>query len=144
MNKFAPSFDMDRPYLRHAARSHDSITITGSKFMNTTEPFLALALGVPLMLAGCATRESVEQVQAAATAADTYAGTADNHAMAADGHAADARNKANQATGIGNNAMAAAQNADSKASEAQTGLIKADARIAYLENKLLPHKKHKV
>jgi len=112
--------------------------------MNMTKPFLALALGVPLMLGGCATRESVEQAQAAATAADTHAGTADSHALAADNHATDARNKADQATGIGNNAMAAAQSADSKASDAQTGLVKANARIAYLENKLLPHKKHKV
>jgi hypothetical protein len=112
--------------------------------MNMTKPFLALVLGVPLMLAGCATRESVEQAQAAATAADAHAGTADSHALAADSRATDARKQADQATGIGNDAMTAAQNADSKASGAQTGLIKANARIAYLENKLLPHKKHKV
>jgi hypothetical protein len=114
--------------------------------MHTAKPFLALALalGIPLILAGCATRSSVELAETSAGAADAHAASADSHALAADQHAADARTAADQAAGIGNNAMTAAQAADAKASAAQTGLIKANQRIAYLERKLLPHHKHKL
>src|SRR5476649_1767889 len=112
--------------------------------MHIAKPFLILALGVPLVLAGCATRSSVELAQNSANAADAHAASADSHAMAADSRAAAARTQADQATGIGNNAMIAAQTADGKATSAQAGLIKANQRIAYLEYKLLPHKKHKL
>ena len=112
--------------------------------MHIAKPFLVLALGVPLVLAGCATRSSVELAQNSANAADAHAASADGHAMTAVQHAADARSQADQATSIGNNAMTAAQTADGKATSVQAGLLKANQRIAYLENKLLPHHKHKV
>jgi len=105
------------------------------------KPILALALTVPFVLAGCATRSSVEQAQASANAADAHAGLAENAARTADGHAAGAQSAADQAAAIGNNAMAAAQTADQLAQDDQTGLTKANKRIAYLEYKLLPHKK---
>ena len=49
-----------------------------------------LALGVPLLLAGCATRSSVEQAQNSANLADQHATAADSHAANADSHAANA------------------------------------------------------
>jgi hypothetical protein len=61
----------------------------------------------------------------------------------ADAHesrAANAREQADKAGGIGNKAMTALHAADATAAEA--GL--ANARIAYLENRLLPHKKQPV
>jgi murein lipoprotein len=99
---------------------------------------LALALGVPLLLAGCATRSSVEQAQNSANMADQHAGAADSHAANADSHAGAAQARADEAYGVGNNAMTAAQTADQKASDAQTGLSKANARISYLERHLMP------
>jgi len=105
------------------------------------KPILALALTAPFVLAGCATRSSVEQAQAAANAADAHAGVAENAARTAVGHAAGAQRAADQAAAIGNNAMASAQTANALAQDDQTGLTKANKRIAYLEYKLLPHKK---
>ena len=106
---------------------------------------LALALGVPLLLAGCATRSSVEQAQNSANLADQHAATADSHAANADSHAANADShagaaqaRADEAAGIGNNALVAAQTADAKATDAQTGLRRATARINYLERHLMP------
>jgi murein lipoprotein len=105
----------------------------------------ALALGVPLLLAGCATRSSVEQAQNSANLADQHAGAAataaanaDSHAASADSHAGAAQARADEAAGIGNNAMTAAQTADQKATAAQAGLIRANARISYLERHLMP------
>ncbi len=98
----------------------------------------ALALGVPLLLAGCATRSSVEQAQNSANLADQHASAADSHAANADSHAGAAQARADEAAGIGNGAMAAAQTADQKAMSAQAGLIRANARISYLERHLMP------
>ena len=102
------------------------------------QPLLQLAIGVPLMLAGCATRESVDQLRTSSSAATA---AADAHAASADQHAVNAQTAADQANALGTNAMGAAQTADQKASVAQAGLIKANARISYLEHKLLPHHK---
>jgi len=97
-----------------------------------------LALGVPLLLAGCATRSSVEQAQNSANLADQHAAAADSHATNADTHAGAAQARADEAAGIGNNAMGAAQTADQKATVTQVGLVKANARISYLERHLMP------
>lgn len=104
-----------------------------------------LALGVPLLLAGCATRSSVEQAQNSANLADQHAAAADSHATNADSHAANADShagaaqaRADEAAGIGNSAMTAAQTADQKATATQVGLRKANARISYLERHLMP------
>ena len=98
----------------------------------------ALALGVPLLLAGCATRSSVEQAQNSANLADQHAAAADSHAANADSHAGAAQARADEAAGIGNSALAAAQTADGKATDAQMGLRRATARINYLERHLMP------
>ena len=97
-----------------------------------------LALGVPLLLAGCATRSSVEQAQNSANLADQHATAADSHAANADSHAVAAQARADEAAGIGNSAMTTAQTADQKATAAQTGLMRANARISYLERHLMP------
>ena len=93
-----------------------------------------LAAGVAL--GGCATRESVENAQASANAADR--------------HAAVAQGRAEEAYGLGDRAMATgvdarnmALTADQKADQAAADLAKAKKRIAYLESKVLPKKKYK-
>lgn len=100
--------------------------------------FLALGLGVPLLLAGCATRELVEQAQNMANVADQHAAAADSHAGAADNHAMTAHARADEAYSVGNNALSTAQGADGKADRLQAGLVKANARISYLERHLMP------
>ncbi len=103
---------------------------------------LVLGLGVPLILAGCATRESVEQAQNSANLADQHAAAADSHAGNADSHASAAQARADEAYGVGNNALTTAQSVDQKVDQKtgmlQAGLIKANARISYLERHLMP------
>ena len=99
---------------------------------------LVLGVGMPLLLAGCATRESVEQAQNTANAADQHAASADSHAGVADSHAMTAQSRADEAYGVGNNALGTARTADGKADTLQAGLIKANARISYLERHLMP------
>ena len=69
---------------------------------------------------------------------------ADQHAASADTHAGAAQTRADDAYGVGNNALTTAQTADQKASDAQGGLIKANARISYLERHLMPKHFRKV
>jgi len=93
-----------------------------------------LAIGVAL--SGCATRESVRNAQASADAAD-------RHAMAAQGRADEAYGVGNNALGVGNDAKTAALTAAQKADQANADLAVMSKRVAYLEDKTLPHHKKK-
>lgn len=104
--------------------------------MNFTRSAMLLALGVPLLLGGCATRESVERAQASADAADAHAGTADEHAADAAQRAIDARGRADHALAVGTSAGSTAAEANARAAAAEDGLKRANARITYLEHRL--------
>jgi hypothetical protein len=98
---------------------------------------ILLATIVPLAMAGCATRESVEQAQASANAADSHAGDA---RMRAD----HAQARADEAAGIGGNAMTSAQAAGQHADSLDTQLAQANAKIHFLErNVVYKHVKHR-
>jgi hypothetical protein len=101
------------------------------------KPFLVLAVGVPLILGGCATRESVRNAQ------DT-ANLAEMHANAAKAQADEATSIGNSATGAAQNAMGAAQTAQQTAQTAQqrTDQLAADlktvnARISTLAKRVV-------
>jgi hypothetical protein len=93
-----------------------------------------LAIGVAL--GGCATRESVRNAQSSADMAD-------RHAMAAQGRADEAYGVGNNALGVGNDAKQAALAAAQKADQANADLANMSKRVAYLEDKTLPHHKKK-
>ena len=103
---------------------------------------LLLAIIIPLALAGCATRESVENAQAAADLADT-------HAKDAIGRADAAHARADEAAGIGNNALAKSQSNEQRVQTLESDLKTAHAQIKWLSRNAvykhpLHHKKHHV
>jgi len=101
--------------------------------MNFTAGKMAIAaLAIGVGLGGCATRESVENAQNSANAADHRAG-------AAQARADEAYGIGNQALGVGNNAMASAEAANGKADANATDVSKLKRQVAYLQWKVLPH-----
>jgi MoxR-like ATPase len=105
--------------------------------MKFTAGKMAIAMvAIGVTLGGCATRESVRNVQASADAADRHAGTAQARADEAYGIG-------NDALGVGHDAKATALTAAQKADQANADLAVAKKRIAYLEYKVLPHHKKK-
>jgi hypothetical protein len=98
---------------------------------------LAMSLG------GCATRESVEQAQAAADSADRHAGTAQARADEAYGVGQNALGIGNQAMGVGTSAASAAHMANQKADANAAEVAKLKRQVAFLQSKVLPHKKKK-
>jgi hypothetical protein len=99
----------------------------------------AVAIGVTL--GGCATRESVENAQNSANAADRHAGAAQSRADEAYGVGNNALGVGNQALGVGNGAMTAAQMANQKADDNANDVNRLKRKVAYLEWKVLPHHK---
>lgn len=105
--------------------------------MNFKAGKLMLAtLAIAVALGGCATREAVRNAQGSADAAD-------RHAMAAQGRADEAYGVGNNALGVGNDAKAQALTAAQKADQANADLAVVSKRVAYLEDKTLPHHKKK-
>lgn len=103
---------------------------------------IMLAAGVTL--GGCATRESVENAQNSANAADRHAGLAQSRADEAYGVGNNALTVGNNALGVGNSAMSSAQSANQKADMSASDINRLKKRVAYLEYKVLPHHKKKV
>jgi hypothetical protein len=99
----------------------------------------AVAIGVTL--GGCATRESVENAQNSANAADRHAGAAQARADEAYGVGNNALGVGNQALGVGNGAMTSAQMANQKADQNTDDVGRLKRKVAYLEWKVLPHHK---
>ena len=83
-----------------------------------------LALGVTL--GGCATRESVENAQASANAAD-------RRAMNAQGRADDAYATGREALGVGHDAKSAALIAEQKADQANADISAVKQRLTAME-----------
>ena len=102
----------------------------------TSAKMAAALLVVGVALGGCATRESVRNAQSSADMAD-------RHAMAAQGRADEAYGVGNNALGVGNDAKQAALTAAQKADQANADLDNMSKRVAYLEDKTLPHHKKK-
>jgi len=101
--------------------------------MTATQAMMAvLVLGVAL--GGCATRESVENAQASADAAD-------RRAMNAQGRADDAYGVGQEALGVGHDAKAAALIAEQKADQANADLSAVKRRITAMEWQGKPQKK---
>jgi sRNA-binding protein len=94
----------------------------------------AVMLALGATLGGCATRESVEHAQLSAD-------TAERHASVANGRANEAWDVGNNALAVGNDAKARALAAEQKADQANADLSATKTRVAYLESKLMPHKK---
>jgi murein lipoprotein len=110
--------------------------------MNFTAGKMAVAaLAIGVTLGGCATRESVENAQNSANAADRHAGAAQARADEAYGVGNNALGVGNQALGVGNNAMTSAQMANQKADQNTDDVSKLKRKVAYLEWKVLPHHK---
>jgi len=91
-----------------------------------------LALGVTL--GGCATRESVENAQASANAAD-------RRAMNAQSRADDAYGVGQEALGVGHDAKSAALIAEQKADQANADLSAVKRHITAMEWQAKPAKK---
>ncbi len=105
---------------------------------------LVMAVGVPLLLAGCATRESVEQAQLTANSAEAHAADARGRADDARSRADDARAHADSAGQIGSNALSLAQNNAQRADVLEGQLKTANAKLAYLQRNVVYKKvKHK-
>ena len=110
--------------------------------MNFTAGKMAIAaLAIGVTLGGCATRESVENAQNSANAADRHAGTAQARADEAYGVGNNALGVGNHALGVGNDALASAQAANGKADANTTDVAKLKRQVAYLQWKVLPHHK---
>jgi len=110
--------------------------------MNFTAGKLAIAaVAIGVGLGGCATRESVENAQNAANAADHRAGAAQARADEAYGIGNNALGVGNQALGVGNNALASAQAANGKADANTTDVAKLKRQVAFPQWKVLPHHK---
>lgn len=112
------------------------------------KPLLILAVGVPLILGGCATRESVEQAQATANGAESHAVDARSRADAAQTRADGAQARADQANATGGSALALAQTDAQRADELEARLKAANAKIGYLQRnvvfKKVKHRKRTV
>jgi hypothetical protein len=100
----------------------------------TSKTIMITMLAVGVTLGGCATRESVRNAQGAADQADRHAGTAQARADEAYG-------VGNNAMGVGNNALTSAQLANQKADQNGNDVASLKRKVAYLEHKVLPHKK---
>ena len=110
--------------------------------MNFTAGKMAVAaLAIGVTLGGCATRESVQNAQNAADAADRHAGTAQARADEAYGVGNNALGVGNNALNVGNGAMSSAQQANMKADATADDVAKLKRKVAYLEWKVLPHHK---
>jgi len=112
--------------------------------MNFTAGKMAVAaLAIGVTLGGCATRESVQNAQNAADAADRQAGTAQARADEAYGVGNNALGVGNNALNVGNGAMSSAQQANMKADQNSDDVSKLKRKVAYLEWKVLPHHKRR-
>ncbi|HEX4117636.1 MAG TPA: hypothetical protein VHX99_02450 [Rhizomicrobium sp.] len=110
--------------------------------MNFTAGKMAVAaLAIGVTLGGCATRESVQNAQNAADAADRHAGAAQARADEAYGVGNNALGVGNNALNVGNGAMSSAQRANMKADTTADDVTKLKRKVAYLEWKVLPHHK---
>ena len=110
--------------------------------MNFTAGKMAVAMiAIGVGLGGCATRESVENAQNSANAADRHAGTAQARADEAYGIGNNALGVGNNALGVGNDAKTSAQMANDKSDMNATDVSKLKRKVAYLEWKVLPHHK---
>ncbi|MDR3449299.1 MAG: hypothetical protein P4M15_06075 [Alphaproteobacteria bacterium] len=110
--------------------------------MNFTAGKMAVAMiAIGVSLGGCATRESVQNAQNAADAADRHAGTAQARADEAYGVGNNALGVGNNALSVGNGAMTSAQMANQKADMNTDDVGKLKRKVAYLEWKVLPHHK---
>ena len=112
--------------------------------MNFTAGKMAVAMiAIGMGLGGCATRESVENAQNSANAADRHAGTAQARADEAYGVGNNALGIGNNALAVGNDAKTAAQMANDKSDMNATDVSTLKRKVAYLEWKVLPHHKKK-
>ena len=112
--------------------------------MRFTAARIAVAiLAIGVSLGGCATRESVEQAQASADSADRHAGTAQARADEALGVGKNALDVGKQALGAGNSATNAALMANQKADANAKEVARLKRQVAFLQSKVLPHKKKK-
>jgi len=102
---------------------------------------VAILLTAGVVLGGCATRESAENAQNAASAADKHAATAQARADEAYGVGNNATGVGNNALSVGNNALTSAQLANQKADQNAADIAATKRRIAYLERKISPHHK---
>ncbi|HTC84448.1 MAG TPA: Lpp/OprI family alanine-zipper lipoprotein [Rhizomicrobium sp.] len=111
------------------------------------KPLLLLAVGIALMLGGCATRESVEQAQATANGAESHAVDARTRADAAQSRADAAQARADQANATGGSALTLAQTDAQRADALEAQLKAANAKISYLQRnvvyKKVKHVKHR-
>ena len=106
---------------------------------------VALALvAVGVTLGGCATRESVQNAQNSADAADRHAGAAQARAEEAYGVGNNALTVGNNAMGVGTNALSSAQAVNEKADLTVADVNKLKRKVAYLEWKVLPHHKRRI
>lgn len=112
--------------------------------MRFTAAMAVAMVAAAVTLGGCATRESVENAQNSANAADRHAGTAQARAEEAYGVGNNALAVGNNALGVGNDAKTSAQMANEKADMNGTDVQRLKRKVAYLEWKLLPHHKKKV
>src|SRR5271155_4476964 len=96
------------------------------------KPLVLLAVALPVLLAGCATRESAERAQASADLADSHAGDARSRADEARSRADAAQGRADEAAGIGNNALGKAQSNEQRVAVLETDLKQAKAQIHWL------------
>jgi hypothetical protein len=112
-------------------------------------PLLWLAVSLPMLLAGCATRESVENAQSSADLADTHAKDAIGRADAAHARGDAAYSRADEAAGIGTNALGKAQSDEQRVIALESDLKNAHAQIKWLSRNVvykhpIHHKKHRV
>jgi hypothetical protein len=112
--------------------------------MKFTAAKMAVAvLAISVTLGGCATSDSVLNAHNAADAADRHAGRAQARADEAYGVGNNALTVGNNALNVGNGAMSSAQRANMKADANTSDVTQLKRRVAYLENKVLPHQKKK-
>src|SRR5476651_1552142 len=131
-----------QPLIAHLNTPFKRAGKIGRASMNFTAGKVAVAMiAIGASLGGCATRESVENAQNSANAADRHAGTAQARADEAYGVGNNALGVGNNALGVGNGAMTAAQMANQKADMNTDDVSKLKRKVAYLEWKVLPHHK---
>ncbi len=112
-------------------------------------PLFLLAVALPVLLAGCATREQAEKAQASADLADSHAMDARSRADAAHARGDAAYARADEAAGIGNNALGKSQSNEQRVAVLESDLKTAHAQIKWLSHNVvykhpLHHKKHRV
>ncbi len=112
-------------------------------------PLFLLAVALPVLLAGCATREQAEKAQASADLADSHAMDARSRADAAHARGDAAYARADEAAGIGNNALGKSQSNEQRVAVLESDLKTAHAQIKWLSHNVvykhpIHHKKHKL